>query len=917
MSGHVCPVSYEARKTARLFERDMTEEAPLTVMNPTLLEAAPSYTALGLELTHDGHFRLHRGTDGLDESAGTEVELAPFLEAAFSRSEIDGLLALSTGTRGRGLQPSLELGRRVMDLVLAKLATHRDKELGPALLEPNEDDLEQLVADAPMMLGFENLEVEVLVRTGRRLARAIMALVEQQGAAELLARLGGGWDVVGRVCFHLAEHDLDPERPFAFLATWAPPGIPEYDAQLIPLRDALEARRQDQPGMRAIMGQVERAAKASPALAEMERSGRLYHPLRLDPGEAYRLVEEAPAVEATGAALRFPAGWVGRRPRRPTVELRLGEDASLDARALLDFDATLALGGERLDPAEHARLLEGTRRLEKIRGQWVEVDPEALRNRLDTWGDRKRATLSEAMRLITGADDTDGVIVRTGDGFRLLVERLRTASETTTAVPEDLHATLRPYQEEGLAWLYTVVSLGLGGCLADDMGLGKTIQVIALILRMQQDGLLRGPCLLVVPASLLGNWRREVERFAPRLRLRTAHRSGPEPLADVLAGIEGADIIMTTYGTLPRLEALNGRAWPLVVLDEAQAIKNHDTLQARTVRRLSADARLALTGTPVENHLGELWALFGFLEPGLLGKQAAFRRFVTQLEETGDYDPLRKLIRPYVLRREKTDRRIIQDLPDKTELDVDTPLTRKQAVLYEEAVRALAEALSNVDGHERRGLVLSFLTRFKQICNHPSHWLQRPDFDPSDSGKTQRLLDIAESVHEQGEKMLVFTQFRALTEPLATLLEPVFERPGLVLHGGTPVRKRSQYVDEFQDPDGPPFFVLSLKAGGTGLNLTAASHVVHFDRWWNPAVENQATDRAFRIGQHRNVLVHRFVCPGTLEEKIAAMLARKRSVAEQVLAFDGEKALTELDDQELLALVRLDLDAALIDEETT
>ena len=254
-------------------------------------------------------------------------------------------------------------------------------------------------------------------------------------------------------------------------------------------------------------------------------------------------------------------------------------------------------------------------------------------------------------------------------------------------------------------------------------------------------------------------------------------------------------------------------------------------------------------------------------------------------------------------------------MPDKTEIDVHTPLTHTQAALYEEAVKALADALQNVDGQERRGLVLSFLTRFKQICNHPNHWLGGGDLDPSESGKTQALLDIAERIHEQGEKMLVFTQFRALTEPLATLLEPVFERPGLILHGGTPVKKRGQLVEDFQSEGGPPFFVLSLKAGGTGLNLTAASHVIHFDRWWNPAVENQATDRAFRIGQHRNVLVHRFICPGTLEEKIAMMLERKRAVAEQALAFDGEKALTELTDDELLELVKLDLDAALLGEE--
>ncbi|MEO1228499.1 MAG: DEAD/DEAH box helicase [Myxococcota bacterium] len=910
-------MTYEARKSARLFEEAVVEDSP----SPLL----PDFAALGLELTSQGRFQLHHGTDGLDEFPGTDAALVPDLQSAFERSELDGLLYLSSRTRGREVQDSLYFGMRLTDLVMARLATYKGSELPPpSALEPNEAEIEELVAEAPMMLGFENIEVDVIEKAGRRIARGVASAIESFGSTEAyLESLGGGWDAVGRLCLHLADHDLDAERPFAFLATWTPGPVPEPKGRMQPLRVALEALRQDPSGARFVVEQLDAAAKVSPIVERLEESGELYHALRWTSDEAYAFLEETPGLAEQGVLLRLPAGWGGQRPRRPTVELRLGEtggeapsgDASFGGRALLDFDATLALGGEKLDAEEQARLLKGKKRLERVRGQWVEVDPEALKKTLKTWGGRDETSLAEAMRLVTGAAPADGVVVRTGEGFQSLVERLRTAAQSPASVPRSLQATLRPYQREGLAWLYTLSSLGLGGCLADDMGLGKTIQVLALILRRRAEKKAREPVLLVVPASLLGNWRREVERFAPSLTIRIAHRSGREPLADVLDQIDETDVVMSTYGTLPRLEALNQRHWPLVVLDEAQAIKNHDTLQARTVRALRSDARVALTGTPIENHVGELWSLFAFLEPGLLGTQAAFRRFATSLEERENYDPLRKLIRPYVLRREKTDRRIIRDLPDKTEIDVHTPLTQTQAALYEEAVRELSEALGNVEGQERRGLVLSFLTRFKQLCNHPSHWLGDGEFDPSESGKTQALLDIAERIHEQGEKLLVFTQFRALTDPLATLLEPVFDRPGLVLHGGTPVRKRSEYVDAFQDPDGPPFFVLSLKAGGTGLNLTAASHVVHFDRWWNPAVENQATDRAFRIGQHRNVLVHRFVCPGTLEEKIAAMLERKRAVAEQVLSFDGEKALTELSDLELLELVKLDLDAALLDEE--
>ena len=882
--------------------------------------ASPSVAALGLLLTDEGHFQVHHGTDGLDQTAETDAELAPFVEAAFARSELDGLLFLAAYTREREMQASLEFARSLIDLVLERLARWPEAEgiPAPGAIEPTEDELENLVAEAPMMLGFEHVEVEILLRATRRLTRGVLARAEALGSVfAFLQRLGGGWEAVGRLCLNLTERD-DVDRPFGFLASFGEAAVPEHEVEATSLAEALVQQRQDRDAVKAILRQVEAAASADPLVARLERHGDLYRPMAWTAAQAYALLQAAPALEDRGVLLRFPPGWVQRRPHRPTVELHLGEAVDFGGKALLDFDVTLALGGERLSPDEQARLLRGMKRLEKVRGKWVEVDPAELETRLSAWRGRDTATLSEAMRLVTGAEETAGVELRTGEGLSALLERLRTASRGKTNAPRSLKATLRPYQKEGLAWLHTVASLGLGGCLADDMGLGKTIQVLALVLRLQAEDRERGPSLLVVPASLLGNWRREMQRFAPSLRLRVAHRSGHEPLADVLAGIEDANVVMTTYGTLPRLEPLYGRHWPLVVLDEAQAIKNHDTLQSRTVRALSSDARVALTGTPVENNLGDLWSLFAFLEPGLLGKQAQFKRLVSKLEEKDDYEPLRKLIRPYVLRREKTDRRIIRDLPDKTEVDVHTPLTHSQAALYEQAVRELAEALGDVDGQERRGLVLSFLTRFKQICNHPSHWLgHTEDFDPSESGKSQALLDIAEKVHEQGEKLLVFTQFRQLTAPLAQLLEPVFGQPGLVLHGGTPVRKRSEMVEAFQAADGPPFFVLSLKAGGTGLNLTAASHVVHFDRWWNPAVENQATDRAFRIGQHRNVLVHRFVCPGTLEEKIAAMLEKKRAVAEQVLAFDGERALTELTDAELLEMVKLDVDAALLEEESS
>ena len=426
------------------------------------------------------------------------------------------------------------------------------------------------------------------------------------------------------------------------------------------------------------------------------------------------------------------------------------------------------------------------------------------------------------------------------------------------------------------------------------------------------------PALLVIPASLLGNWRREAERFAPSLALRFLHpaETDRETLADVAAAparrLAGVDLAVTTYAMIPRQPWLAEVPWRLVILDEAQAVKNPATRQSRAVRKLPARSRIALTGTPVENRLGDLWALFDFLNPGLLGSRDVFNAFVKELQQREEqpFAPLRRLVAPYILRRLKSDRRIIADLPDKTETTCDCHLTRKQVGLYQRIVRSMQRELEATEGIKRRGVVLRSLMRLKQTCNHPSQLAGDGDYRPADSGKFARLTEICEELAARQERALVFTQFREIIDPLSEHLATVFGRAGLVLHGATGVRKRQDLVDRFQRDDGPPFFILSLKAGGTGLNLTAASHVIHFDRWWNPAVENQATDRAFRIGQRRNVLVHRFVTRGTIEEKIDRMIADKRQLADDLLDGGQEVNLTELSDNELIDLVRLDVTRA-------
>jgi non-specific serine/threonine protein kinase len=651
-----------------------------------------------------------------------------------------------------------------------------------------------------------------------------------------------------------------------------------------------------------------------------------------------QLLHDVPQLETAGVVVRMPAAWRGSRPPRPKVTGTVGTKtpSGLGQNALLDFRMDVTLDGEPLTAAEIRDLLARTDGLALVRGRWVEIDREHLQSMIDRFGEVERTAkqnglaFGEAMRLLAGADvagaaadtaaavDVDWTQVVAGPWLAETLNGLRTPQGLAQIDPgEALQGVLRPYQQVGVRWLYLLTKLGLGACLADDMGLGKTIQVLSLLLVLKgQHGAQPQPSLLVAPASLLANWASEIERFAPGLKALVAHPSAM-PAAELKslepARLRGIDLVITSYGSLLRLPWIAGVPWRLAVLDEAQAIKNPDAKQTRAVKQLKAGARLALTGTPVENRLSDLWSIFDFVNPGLLGTAKQFTGFAKRLADRphGSYGPLRELVRPYILRRLKTDKTVISDLPDKTEIKAFCPLSRHQAALYEQAVRELAEQLDDVEGIRRRGLVLAFLMRFKQICNHPSQWLGDGNWGEADSGKFARLREIAEVVAAKQEKMLVFTQFREVTTPLAAFLGSVFQRPGLVLHGETEVKKRKDLVRRFQEDETVGFFVLSLKAGGSGLNLTAASHVVHFDRWWNPAVENQATDRAFRIGQTKNVLVHKFVCRGTVEEKIDELIESKRQLSQELLEGGADLLLTEMKDEELLKLVALDINKAL------
>ena len=861
---------------------------------------------------------------------------------AFERGSARGVLRLGAGEAATELDPALSFWRQLGRKFVAEVCTSMEPgaQAVSAWPEPDADELAAAALAVPPMPGGENVTADLLARIWSELGDALSEEAEshEDGVAGYLRSSDSVWHVVGRVCFHLAENKRDPDYPFAFLATYVHQVSKQAKPQHLPLSRALEqyAGAKNRSRLLALLSPLQRAAERSERMRELVDSGDVYHPLAWSAQEAHRFLCELPLYEEAGLVVRVPPWWNAKSRPRPQVRVAVGEKAParLGLDALLDFDVELTLGGEVLSQQEMQQILAADSGLALIKGQWVEVDREKLSAVLSQWRsfeDRARregVSFAEAMRMLAGADlgtDPDEAALEDRPEWseviagKWLGERLASLRSPEVAASVEasagLHAELRPYQKAGLRWLWALRGMELGGCLADDMGLGKTIQVLGALSLAKRNGE-EGVDLLIAPASLLDNWRLEAARFAPHLSVFVAHPShiAARELKEMEAdAVRPYNLVVTSYATAVRLDWLRAYDWRSVILDEAQAIKNAAAKQTRAVKALRARWRLALTGTPIENRLGDLWSIFDFLNPGLLGSSKQFAGFAKRLaaRRQNAYAPLRKLLQPYILRRLKTDRNVIADLPEKTEVNAYCLLSKRQATLYRRSVEEMAAAIENAEGIARRGLVLSYLMRFKQICNHPSQWLGDGRYEPEDSGKFRRLRELCEEIAARQDKVLIFTQFREMTDPLSVCLAEVFGRPGMVLHGGTAVKKRQELVKRFQDSESTPFMVLSLKAGGSGLNLTAASHVIHFDRWWNPAVENQATDRAFRIGQRKNVLVHKFVCRGTVEERIDALMMEKRKLSERILEGGAESALTELSNDELMALVSLDLSRSL------
>lgn len=779
-------------------------------------------------------------------------------------------------------------------------------------LKPSPEDVEALLKAVPFAIGAEYITAKWISTVFQKLLKIFTKEIsDYNGTVEMyLTEKSQRLHVPERIFFHLVEHKEDG-FPFAFLATYATKGE-DGKVMHVPLKYALTEYKNERGKLLNLLACLNRAAEASMLVGGFIESGEMFHPLRLTAEEAYAFLKDIEAIEKTGILCRIP-NWWKKKASSVSLEASLGDQkpSMLGFDTLISVRPKLVVDGMELTEEDVKKLLEQTDGLALLKGKWIEVNHEKLRELLAKMEELPdEVTLFDAMQIELGQGNKQldvGTAVSNGEWLSEFLMHLRKPETIRKApLPKSFHATLRPYQKNGYTWLNYMDNLGFGACLADDMGLGKTVQVLAYLERLR-IGNPSARALLVLPASLLGNWQKEAQKFSPDMDLLLLHGRSVVALEEELEE-NPAFLTITTYGMVPRIKGLQEIKWDCIILDEAQAIKNPGTKQTREIKKLSSRMRIVMTGTPIENELMNLWSLFDFLNKGLLGSAKEFHEYCKALDEHPQgYMRLKAMVSPFMLRRVKTDKKIISDLPEKLESVDYVSLSKKQIVLYRKAVADMEKMIGEVEGIKRSGIILTTIMKLKQICNHPDQYLGQTGFSMEDSGKLMMLKEICETIYEKRERVIVFTQFKEITEYLAEFLTGVFGIQGHVLHGGTPVAKRGKIVEDFQGEKYVPFIVVSVKAGGTGLNLTRANHVIHFDRWWNPAVENQATDRAFRIGQKKDVVVHKLVCQGTIEEKIDAMIESKKELAENVIGSGGEKWITELNNEELMSMLRLEL----------
>jgi len=837
----------------------------------------------------------------------------------FKQNKYEALFYFGFQEKSNDFSPSINYLHYISSYFIDTLTKQSDIELTreQTNIPLQEEEIDLLLESLPFTIGMEHITSSWLLHIWDQLHHIFQeAISSYEGTiASFLTQYNANLHLVGRVFFHLVE-SKDELYPFAFLATYSTKSKSsksKNNVAHVPLKNALLEYQDDRNKLLHLLSTISKAADKSNFISSLMESGELFSSIKLTTTEAYIFLSEIALYEEAGILCRVP-NWWKKKSNSLRLSISIGEKqpSQVGMDAILSFNPSFILADDPITLEEVEQLLSQSEGLALIKGKWVEINHNQLQQVLDAYQKAEllskdgELTLAEAMRLELNInnqlglhnDDVD-VQVKNGQWLSIIKDKLNHKDKVEShTLSTTFSANLRPYQQKGFDWLLSMYELGFGVCLADDMGLGKTVQIIAMLesIRVQKGGKI----LLIIPASLIGNWQKEIQRFAPLMNVKILHGKIQE--IDFQSNTDNF-LYITTYGMAVRLEQLKEINWDLIILDEAQAIKNHGTKQTKVIKQLKASSRIAMTGTPIENKLSDLWSLFDFLNAGLLGTPKEFTTFTKRLNDNNqDYARLRKIVNPFILRRLKTDRSIISDLPEKTEIKEYSTLTKKQIILYTTLVKEISTKLEEVEGIQRKGLVLSSIMKFKQICNHPDQFLGQEEFISKYSGKFERLKEICETIYEKRERVLIFTQFKEMTEPLSTFLETIFQKKGFVLHGGTPVKKRNEMVEQFNGEEYIPYMVLSIKAGGVGLNLTAANHVIHFDRWWNPAVENQATDRAFRIGQTKNVMVYKFVTTGTIEEKIDEMIESKEQLAGDILSSTGENWITELDNKELIEL---------------
>ncbi len=865
------------------------------------------------------------GTFVIDEGEHHPTQMLKTWVDAFDADKYSALFHLGFLTKESWFSPSIEYLYHIAQRLIKKLSQQPGIELSRDAVQVDltQDELCRIKEALPFVIGMEYVD-DAWIKTLWDALFAVFRLEIKNFDGTVAAYFAGynaNINVVGRVFFHLVENK-EELYPFAFMATYSTKPVKSKKTVHTPLKNAIKEFDGDEKKLLSLISTVIKAAEKSNFISALMESGELFAPLKMTAEEAYTVLKEMPIYEEAGIMCRVPDWW-RKSNHSLCMSVKIGEKkpSKVGLKALMDFSPSLYIGDDSITEQELRAFLDMAEGLIQYKGKWVEINKTKLQAVLEAFekvkdfSDEEGISLGDAMRLELNMNkildvsiDEIDVSVSNGEWLRTMKESLMCPDKIQEVdIEPSFHATLRAYQEIGYHWLNQMAQLGFGACLADDMGLGKTVQMIAFL--EYQRIHVGGQALLILPASLIGNWQKEVERFAPDMPYQILHKSDLKSSQSIEIR-ENGFLYITTYGMAVRLELLKDRKWNYLILDEAQAIKNPGTKQTKAIKAIPAKMRIAMTGTPIENRLSDLWSLFDFLNQGLLGTTKEFTDFTKELaDNTFGYAKLRKMIQPFMLRRLKTDKNIIADLPDKLEMTTYTTLTKKQVALYKQLIEQVAEKLEESQGIERKGLVLASIMKFKQICNHPDQYLAREDFKPEQSGKFEQLREICETIYEKRERVIVFTQFKEMTEPISDFLSEIFSKKGFVLHGGTPVKRRSEMVEQFNAEHYIPYMVLSVKAGGVGLNLTGANHVIHFDRWWNPAVENQATDRAFRIGQTKNVMVHKFVTQGTIEEKIDAIIEEKQKLSGDILSAAGEKWITEYSNEALLEIFALGGDA--------